>query len=203
VARFFSFKPALNFKGRKFKGVRGFAGKPFHPPLTDVVVGAYTIAPIFALLGFLFQANDWSDDLYEASRWVLLAGAIASLPTILTGFYDWWKSTPKGTQARRMVNAHAWMMVALSVIVILDLCVRFKMERVNGFYDPSATAAVLDVLVLVFVTIGGTIGGDLVFDWGFNVEVAKDHPVWHPSETNDYVSPHDEPPHESAPTVES
>ena len=38
--RTFSFRPALTLKGRKFKGLRGFAGKPFHPPLTDIPVGA-------------------------------------------------------------------------------------------------------------------------------------------------------------------
>ena len=32
--------------------------------------------------------------------------------------------------------------------------------------------------------LGGTIGGSLVFDYGFNVETAGDHPVWHRSETD-------------------
>jgi hypothetical protein len=47
VAKLFSIKPALSIKGRKFKGIRGFAGKPFHPPLTDIPVAAYILAAAF------------------------------------------------------------------------------------------------------------------------------------------------------------
>ena len=36
----FSFRPTLTLKGRKFKGLRGFSAKPFHPPLTDVPITA-------------------------------------------------------------------------------------------------------------------------------------------------------------------
>jgi hypothetical protein len=45
MMRRLSFQPGLELRGRKFKGLRGFAGKPLHPPLTDATVGAYTIGP--------------------------------------------------------------------------------------------------------------------------------------------------------------
>jgi hypothetical protein len=32
--------------------------------------------------------------------------------------------------------------------------------------------------------LGATNGGSLVFDYGFNVETAGDHPVWHVTETD-------------------
>jgi hypothetical protein len=34
----------------------------------------------------------------------------------------------------------------------------------------------------VLTAVGGTIGGSLVFDHGFNVETAGDSPTWHRSE---------------------
>ncbi|MEA2477997.1 MAG: hypothetical protein QOC87_2196, partial [Actinomycetota bacterium] len=40
MARLFSIRPAMKLSGRKFKGLRGFAGKPFHPPLTDIPIAA-------------------------------------------------------------------------------------------------------------------------------------------------------------------
>ena len=49
--RKFSFRPSLTVRGRKFKGLRGWAGKPFHPPLTDVPVGAYMLAAAFERRG--------------------------------------------------------------------------------------------------------------------------------------------------------
>ena len=199
VAKYFSFKPGLAIKGRKFKGLRGFAGKPFHPPLTDVTVGAYVIGPIFDLIALIFSDSSWSGDLFKAGGWILLAGAISSIGTVLTGFFDWLKSTPKGTQARRMVNAHAWTMIVTSVIVLVALWYRYLAGDGAHYEDPDALAGLLSLLIVGLVTLGGTLGGGIVYDWGFNVEVAKDHPVWHPSATNDYVHPHDEP----APRVET
>jgi hypothetical protein len=38
-----SVRPTFTMRGRKFKGLRGWAGKPFHPPLTDIPIGAYVI----------------------------------------------------------------------------------------------------------------------------------------------------------------
>jgi len=36
----------------------------------------------------------------------------------------------------------------------------------------------------LLVALGATFGGSLVFEYGFNVETAGDHPVWHKSETD-------------------
>ena len=44
MARLYSIRPTLSLKGRRSQGLRGFSGKPFHPPLTDIPVGAYIIA---------------------------------------------------------------------------------------------------------------------------------------------------------------
>lgn len=198
MARYFSFKPGLTLKGKKFKGLRGFAGKPFHPPLTDVAIGGYTIAGLMVVVGYLFDYSDtaWFAGIYDAAGYVLFISYLASVPTILTGFFDWLRSTPKGTQARRMVNAHAWTMLTNNAVALALL---FTIGWGGRGSEPSALALVLALLMLALSTVGGTLGGDIVFSWGFNVEVAKDHPVWHPSDTNDYVSPHDEP----APKLES
>lgn len=57
--RHFSFRPALTFRGRKFKGLRGFSGKPLHPPLTDVPLGAYVIASAFDVIAFIGDHTAW------------------------------------------------------------------------------------------------------------------------------------------------
>ena len=48
--RKFSVRPTLTVRGRKFKGLRGWSGKPTHPPLTDFPVAAYIFAAIFAFI---------------------------------------------------------------------------------------------------------------------------------------------------------
>lgn len=189
--RRFSFKPALEFRGRKFKGLRGFAGKPFHPPLTDVTVGAYTIGPILDIVSFVFKDSSWAETVHISAGYVILVGAISSLATVLTGFVDW-LNTEKGTQIRRMANAHAWTMIVMTVFVLINLWYRNFAESGEYYAEPDIIATLLSVAVLGLVTIGGTIGGSLTYDWGFNVETATDHPVWHPSET-DIIHPHDTP----------
>ena len=160
--RTFSFKPSLTLKGRKFKGLRGFAGKPFHPPITTIPVGA------------------WARDLFRASTFVLICGGIISILAVITGLYDWKKSTEKVTQARRTVNAHMAVMFVLSAIVLAGI-----IWRLNIFSDQKYTSLGLlsiSIVIGVLVAIGGTIGGGLAYDYGFNVETAGDSPVWHKSE---------------------
>ena len=57
--------------------------------------------------------------------------------------------------------------------------------RVGPFWDDAHTpplVLVISVAAAVVTFLGGTIGGTLVFGYGFNVETAGDSPVWHKSE---------------------
>jgi len=189
MARRFAFRPALTLRGRKFMGLRGFTGKPLHPPLTDIPIGAYMLAAVGDLGSFLWSDASWSQDLYHAAGWVMIAGAVVSLGAALTGWMDWLKSVPKGTQARRTVNAHAWTMLTVTAIVLIDIAVRL------GSWDDASTPILVLILTLVvagLTFLGATIGGTLVFDYGFNVVTAGDSPVWHRSERN--LLPGEKPP---------
>ncbi len=180
--RMLSFRPALTFRGRKFKGLRGWAGKPLHPPLTDIPVGAYILVAAFDVISFVGQDQEWARDFYRAGTFTLIGGAVASLLAVLTGFWDWLKSTEKGTQARRTVNAHAWTMVAVTVLVVVGAVLRWMVY--DGDDHTGMAVLVLSLLVALLTTLGGSIGGSLAYDYGFNVETSGDHPVWHRSEVD-------------------
>ncbi|HET6907794.1 MAG TPA: DUF2231 domain-containing protein [Mycobacteriales bacterium] len=180
--RHFSFRPALTISGRKFKGWRGFAGKPFHPPLTDVPVTAYMFVAAFDVISIAVHSShsEVARQLYLAGSWTIAGGAGASLLTALTGFFDWWRSSEPGTQARRTINAHAITMIVVTLLVLVDLLVRFI-----GYPDRSWTPigiVVISVVAAVLTFVGATLGGSLVYDYGFNIETGGDHPVWHKSE---------------------
>src|SRR4051812_18668078 len=179
-----SFRPGLTTSGRKFKGLRGFAGKPFHPPLTDVPVVAYLFAAAFDILSIATHSGHpiVARQLYVAGSWTLLGGAVVSLLAALTGTVDWLRSSEPGTQARRTINAHALVMIIVTVLVLVDAIIRFTTYDDRG-YAP-ALLVVLSVLAAVLVSFGATLGGSLVYDYGFNVETAGDHPVWHKSEVD-------------------
>jgi uncharacterized membrane protein len=178
--RHLSFRPSLTIRGRTFKGLRGWAGKPLHPPLTDIPVGAYMLAAVFDLISAVGHDEEWARDFNRAASFALIAGAAVSVLAALTGFWDWLRSTEAGTQARRTANAHAWTMITVTVIVLAGITV-----RAAAFWDePSTTGLALafTLAAAVLTAFGATIGGSMVFDYGFNVETAGDHPVWHPSE---------------------
>ncbi len=180
--RRFSFRPALTLTGRKFKGLRGFAGKPFHPPLTDVPVGAYVLAAAFDVISLAGRHQHWARDFYRAASFTIIAGAGVSLLAALTGFWDWLRSTEPGTQARRTANAHMLTMVTVTVIVLVDVVVRIAVYWDRPHTPPLIVALSVAAALLTFV--GGTLGGSLAYDYGFNVETAGDSPVWHRSEVD-------------------
>ena len=180
--RVFSFRPSLTIRGRKFKGLRGWAGKPLHPPLTDVPVGAYMLVAAFDVISFLGNDQEWARDFYRAGTFTMIGGVVVAVFAALTGLWDWLKSTEKGTQARRTVNAHAWTMVVVTALVLVDAAL-----RLFAYSDDAHTPGVVLVLTLVMAAltvIGGSIGGSLAYDYGFNVETSGDHPVWHKSEVD-------------------
>lgn len=182
--RHFTFRPSLTLTGRKYKGLRGWAGKPFHPPLTDVPVTAYLFAAVFDILSAALHSShpQVGRQLYVAASWTLLGGAGVSLLAALTGWADWHRSSQPGTQARRTINAHAITMITVTVIVLVDVLVRFA-----GYSDRTSSpvaVVVLTAIAALLVSVGATIGGTLVYDYGFNVETAGDHPVWHQNEVD-------------------
>jgi uncharacterized membrane protein len=185
--RRFSFRPALTLRGRKFKGPRGWAGKPLHPPLTDIPVAAYILAAVFDIISLLGQDEEWARDFFRAATFVFIGGAIVSVFAALTGFWDWWKSSEKGTQARRTINAHASVMILVTVLVLVDIGLRLA-DYDRAF--PSTAIWVLSVVVGLLVSLGAVYGGAMVYEYGFNVETAGDHPVWHQSETDVFHGQH-------------
>jgi len=180
--RHFSFRPSVTLRGRKNKGPRGLAGKPLHPPLTDVPIAAYLFAAAFDVLSVALHGGHpvVARQLFVAGTWTLLGGAAVSVLAALTGYFDWSKSSEPGTQARRTINAHAVTMISVTVLVGVDVLVRVTAYHAR-VHTPVWVGA-LSVVVALLVSFGATLGGSLVFDYGFNVETAGDHPVWHLNE---------------------
>jgi uncharacterized membrane protein len=182
--RHFSFRPSFTVRGRTFKGIRGWSGKPLHPPLTDIPVGAYMLAAAFDVISFAAgEEQPWARDFYRAASFVLIGGAIVSVLAACTGFWDWLRSTEPGTQARRTANAHAVTMVTVTLLIAVGIAV-----RATSFWDEPATPLValcLSIGAAALTAVGAALGGTMVFDYGFNVETAGDSPVWHRSESDE------------------
>jgi uncharacterized membrane protein len=179
--RRFSVRPAITLRGRQFKGLRGWAGKPFHPPLTDFPIVAYVLGALFDVGSVIGgDKRTWGRELWHAGTFVFICGAVVSVLAALTGFFDWLRSTEQGTQARRTANTHATIMVTVTVLALADIAL-----RLNSYHTEKSTPVpimILSIVIAALVSWGATYGGTLVFDYGFNVETAGDSPVWHQSE---------------------
>jgi uncharacterized membrane protein len=187
MARLFSIGPGISMKGRKFKGLRGFAGKPFHPPLTDLVVGAYFfVGPFDFISAMAGEGTRTGSDFFRAGTILLVSGFLFSLPTMLTGFWDWLKSTPKHTQVWRTANFHMAAMLTTGLLVVVDILWRTG----EGNESASWGLAILSLAIMGLMTLGATYGGSLTYDYSFNVE-ELDGRVWEPSEVDIY--PKDKP----------
>ena len=189
--RKFSIRPTLTLKGRTFKGLRGWSGKPLHPPLTDFPIVAYLLAAGFDVVSWIGGADrGWARELWHAGTFVFLAGAAVSVFAALTGLWDALKSSEPGTQARRTINTHATIMITVTVLALADVA-----WRLNAYNTEAVTpigVLLLSVVIALLVSVGATFGGTLVYDYGFNVETAGDSPVWHKSEVDVFPGQHDE-----------
>lgn len=189
--RKFSIRPTLSLKGRTFKGLRGWSGKPLHPPLTDFPIVAYILAAIFDVISAIGgKDRAWARELWHAGTFTFIAGAAVSVFAALTGLWDAWKSSEAGTQARRTVNTHATIMLTVTVLALAAVAL-----RLNDYHTEPVTPigiVILSVVIALLVSVGATFGGTLVYDYGFNVETAGDSPVWHKSETDVFPGQHDD-----------
>lgn len=189
--RHFSFRPSLTMSGRENRGPRGLAGKPLHPPLTDIPVAAYMFAAVFDVVSAAVGNGSHAAlarQLFIAGTWTMIGGVAVSVLAALTGLADWRRSSEPGTQARRTINAHAIIMIAVTVIALVDVIVRLA-----AYPDRTSSPVgitVLSVVAALLIAVGATYGGGLVFDYGFNVETAGDHPVWHVSEKDVFPGQH-------------
>jgi uncharacterized membrane protein len=205
MPRIYSIRPTWSLKGRRFQGVRGFTGKPFHPPLTDFPIVCYTLAAVFDLISFFSQgygdlrgsdavgisAGGRARDFFVAATFVMVAGFIVSLGAALTGFMDWWKGIPrdrksgpigkaKHTQVWRTINWHATVMLAVTAITLIDVLLRLSDFLEGQVQGTLGSWLVLSLLAAALVTFGAAYGGTLVFEYGFNVENVEE--VWKESE---------------------
>jgi uncharacterized membrane protein len=144
-------------------------GKPFHPPLTDASIGAYTAGVVMLVLGALGVEEE---PMAHGALLAISLGLILAAPTALTGLLDW-LDIPKGTPARTVATIHLWVMVTATVLFALTWVAQldgYKDEEVRGL------AVAVGLGAFAFLALGGNIGGANVFVYGIRVLKAEDTP---------------------------
>jgi uncharacterized membrane protein len=147
--------------------LHGTRGHPLHPPLTDAAIGMYTLAAALGVVGAL----GWIDESAAGKgMWLALVGglvtgalaAVAGLLDLLT--------IDRASPAFRTAILHMSAMVTATVLFLVAAVVQH-----GGYEDGTVTGWGLALTLVAFgaLTLGGWLGGSLVFQHGLRVEDAS------------------------------
>jgi len=132
-------------------------GHALHPLITDVPVGAFTVALFLDVLGGFGNTSA-----YEGAKWATALGVVTMLGAMLAGIADF-----TGTYGRetKYGTLHQIFMYLSLVFYLISLAVRFG--YVAGGPQLWTANAVIGYGLLA---IGAYIGGELVFGLGYMVD---------------------------------
>ena len=138
--------------------------------MTDGAIGAYTAATVLACLG----AAGVAEDALAKGWWIaLLVGLGFGALAALTGLVDW-LSLRRGTPLWRTATTHMIVMVVATLLFAVAAIVGY------GGYDEGEVGLGALVLVLcgfVALSVGGWLGGAIVFVHGMRVLSLVDEPA--------------------------
>ncbi len=141
---------------------RGTPGHPLHPPLTDATIGIYTFATVAAVLSKVGIAEEEA-----AQGWALalIVGLIFSVPTALTGFADWLQISRR-TSLWRTATAHMIAMLLATGFFLVAIGAGYS-DGMDGVLGDGAF--ILTLIGFFVLTVGGWLGGTVVFNYGMRV----------------------------------
>ena len=147
----------------------GLPGHPIHPPLTDATIGAYTASIAMAFASVIGIAERPA-----AYGWwlALVVALIITAFTALTGFADWLTIT---------WGSPVWWTATWHMASMLTATVFFLIAALVGHSGYSHGAVetgpfILTLVGFVFLTVGGWLGGAVVFVHGMRVLSLIDEP---------------------------
>jgi uncharacterized membrane protein len=144
------------------------ADRAFHPPFTDFPVAAYVFAAAFDVISAIGGPHRaWALQFWHAGTFVLVAGLILCLVTMLTGFADLVRFSGYQRGATRTIVMHVAVMAGVFMIGSGDIA-----WRLSEYHSQGSTPAGILVVSLAAATgvcIGAAHGGSLVFRYGVGV----------------------------------
>jgi nitrite reductase/ring-hydroxylating ferredoxin subunit/uncharacterized membrane protein len=126
-------------------------GHPLHPVITDVPVGALTVALFLDIV-----------DQREGAKWATLAGLVSMGGAAVTGVADY---TGADGKARRYGTIHSLLMFFSLVLYLFSVLIRFEVIPYSG--GGAVGTAVIGYLLLA---LGAYVGGEIVYSLGYMVD---------------------------------
>ena len=151
------------FQGETGRTVKDFLngvwlGHPLHPVITDVPIGAWTMAEVFDAL----DATGGRGRYEEAARVCINVGLVGAAGAAVTGLTDW---TDTGQGDRRVGLIHAMLNITATSLFLTSTILR-RRRRTPGATGISAAG-------YAFAMAGAYLGGALVY----KRRIGTDHAV--------------------------
>lgn len=147
----------LGGSGRALKWLLNgtWLGHQLHPVITDVPVGAWTVALLFDLASIVVRP---SHTLALATDWIILIGWVAALGAFVTG---WTEFADTADREARYGVTHGLLNTLVIVLYGLSLLLRLT--------GPRGLAIGLAVVGYVVLIAAAYLGGELVSNIGYGV----------------------------------
>jgi nitrite reductase/ring-hydroxylating ferredoxin subunit/uncharacterized membrane protein len=140
----------------KLLGNGGWLGHPLHPLLTDVPVGAWTVAVLLDVAALFLRV-----DTGRAASAAIGLGILAAVGAAGTGLMDWLDVNPP----EKAVGAvHAVSNSSATVLFGVSLAM-----RAQNLWRATPGSFVVAILGYVLLTLGAYLGGSMVFRMGVMV----------------------------------
>jgi uncharacterized membrane protein len=130
--------------------------------LTDASIGAYTVGVAMLVLGALGIEEE---PMAHGALLAIGGGLAMAAPTALTGLLDW-LDIPKATPVRTTATVHLLTMVTATVLFAVSF-----LAQLDGYDEGrvETLALVVGLAAQAVLTLGGYIGGSIVFVYGVRV----------------------------------
>ena len=135
-------------------------GHPLHPVITDIPIGAWTLAVLFDIIYLFNRSQTW----VSAADLTIFVGVLGALGAAVTGYTDWNETVDR---ERRVGITHGLLNTVVLVVYLVSLII-----RVTG--GSRGLAIVLAFIGYALVVTAAYLGGDMVFSIGTGVN----HHAW-------------------------
>jgi len=135
-------------------------GHPLHPVITDIPLGAWTLAVLFDIIYLFNRTTTWT----TAADLSIIIGVVAALAAAVTGYTDWNETIDR---ERRVGMAHGLINTLVLIIYVASLIVR-------GAGGNRGLGIVLALVGYALVISAAYLGGEMVFSIGTGVN----HHAW-------------------------
>ena len=130
-------------------------GHPLHPVITDIPLGAWTLAIVFDLIWLIRGTHGW----VSAADVTIFIGLLGAVGAAVTGYTDWNETYAR---ERRIGLAHGLLNTTALLLYLVSMII-----RLSG--SGRVVAIVIALLGYLFLTSAAFLGGELVFNIGTGV----------------------------------